>query len=344
MEKLNSKAMHKFSFWYPGKSVFSTFFTNFPPRLWVPLCPAPSLLPPSPGDGCPGVRQWGGTRHLQGPQTPRARLLGGHRPLHTPMPVVGPRDTGKVSPKAALGSIGVLRSPKRQGQLGMGWSTCTARALGQNAGRQGGANRTGMVRGCTMVCGGCARGRRGRGADRTSHLLLAAGHAPGETQQPWREGGHLPAHEHHCCPCGHPPHPPSVATQSLWGASRVSAEPSGHRSHWQGAVGWCREHLQGFLPLTEHPGIREWWALRGRQPEGWAMHMNALGAQRAPVPAASPFTTCVAALPLPTQGLTNTWAPPQLSTESKIYWLFTADFTFNFLLSHSHQVYVPTQF
>lgn len=103
-------------------------------------------------------------------------------------------------------------------------------------------------------------------------------------------------------------------------------------------MGWCREHLQGFLPLTEHPGIREWWALRGRQPEGWAMHMNALGAQRAPVPAASPFTTCVAALPLPTRGLTNTWAPPQLSTESKIYWLFTADFTFNFLLSHSHKV------
>lgn len=29
MEKLNSKAMHKFSFWYYGKSVFSTFFTNF---------------------------------------------------------------------------------------------------------------------------------------------------------------------------------------------------------------------------------------------------------------------------------------------------------------------------
>lgn len=29
MEKLNSKAMHKFSFWCDGKSVFSTFFTNF---------------------------------------------------------------------------------------------------------------------------------------------------------------------------------------------------------------------------------------------------------------------------------------------------------------------------
>lgn len=37
MEKLNSKAMHKFSFWYYRKSVFSTFFTNFHSLLWILL-------------------------------------------------------------------------------------------------------------------------------------------------------------------------------------------------------------------------------------------------------------------------------------------------------------------
>lgn len=37
MEKLNSKAMHKFSFWYYRKSVFSTFFTNFHSMQWILL-------------------------------------------------------------------------------------------------------------------------------------------------------------------------------------------------------------------------------------------------------------------------------------------------------------------
>lgn len=44
MEKLNSKAMHKFSFWYDGKSVFSTFFTNFPAMSRVLFNPS-ALFP-----------------------------------------------------------------------------------------------------------------------------------------------------------------------------------------------------------------------------------------------------------------------------------------------------------
>lgn len=52
----------------------------------------------------------------------------------------------------------------------------------------------------------------------------------------------------------------------------------------------------------------------------------------------SPVTTSRAVLPSPTRGPKNTWAPPRLSTESKIYWLFTADFTFHFPLSHPHKV------
>lgn len=44
MEKLNSKAMHKFSFWYYGKSMFSTFFTNFQARSRVLFNP-PARFP-----------------------------------------------------------------------------------------------------------------------------------------------------------------------------------------------------------------------------------------------------------------------------------------------------------
>lgn len=57
MEKLNSKAMHKFSFWYYGKSVFSTFFTNFPALAGYSLILLHTSLPP-------GRSQSLGTRSL----------------------------------------------------------------------------------------------------------------------------------------------------------------------------------------------------------------------------------------------------------------------------------------
>lgn len=122
--------------------------------------------------------------------------------------------------------------------------------------------------------------------------------------------------------------PPLVAPQRLWGASRVSAEPSGHHP--------CRQGANPEVSSLALAGARR-GATSDGCPEGGKPRTGSAG-ERAPVPAPSPFSTCVTAFPLPTQGPKNTWAPPHLSMESKIYRLFTADFTFNFPLSHSPKV------